>query len=63
MKIALRNLTCAGLALPITLPGGWTLKPAVQYIFIPDSTIGDAAAATYGHKDLVVGSITASYTF
>ena len=52
-----------GLALPITLPGGWTLKPAVQYIFMPDSTLGDAAAATYGHKDLVVGSLMASYTF
>jgi len=52
-----------GLAVPITLPAGWSLKPAVQYVFLPDSTIRDAANTLYGHKDRVVGSLTLSYAF
>ena len=52
-----------GLALPITLPAGWTLKPAVQYVFLPDSAIRNAAETIYGHKDRFVGSLTLSYGF
>jgi len=52
-----------GLALPVTLPAGWTLKPAVQYVCLPDSTIRADADALYGHKDRFVGSVTLSYGF
>jgi hypothetical protein len=61
-KSALNDLVL-GLAVPITLPAGWTLKPMVQYVTLPDSAIGDGAEALYGHKSRVVGSLTASYAF
>jgi hypothetical protein len=61
-KSALNDLVL-GLAAPITLPAGWTLKPMIQYVTLPDSAIGDGAETLYGHKDRVVGSIAASYTF
>ncbi len=57
------NDAIIGLALPVTLPGGWTLKPGVQYICLPDSTIRDGADGLYGHKDRVVGNVTVSYAF
>ncbi|MCX6995762.1 MAG: hypothetical protein NTV49_01425 [Kiritimatiellaeota bacterium] len=34
-----------GLALPITLPSGWSLTPAAQYNFLPNSTIRTASNA------------------
>jgi len=52
-----------GLALPITLPGGVVIKPAIQFVFLPDSDIRDAADSLYGHKDRFVGSVTAVYAF
>lgn len=52
-----------GLALPITLITDLRINPAVQYIFLPDSTMRDAADTVYGHKDRVVGSLTLSYVF
>ena len=52
-----------GLALPVTLPAGWTIKPAVQYVFLPDTASRTAADSIYGHKDRFVGSLTLSYGF
>ena len=52
-----------GLALPITLPGGVVIKTAIQFVFLPDSDIRDAADSLYGHKDRFVGSVTAVYAF
>ena len=52
-----------GLALPIALSKSVTLTPAVQYMFLPDSTIRDAADATYGHQDRFVGSLNLNYAF
>jgi len=57
------NDAVVGLALPITLPGGWSIKPMLQYVFLPDSTIRDDADTLYGHKDRFVGSLTAVYAF
>jgi hypothetical protein len=57
------NDALVGLALPITLPGGVTIKPAVQYVFMPDQAIRDQTESFYGHKDHFIGSITASYGF
>jgi hypothetical protein len=52
-----------GLALPLTLTTDLRINPAVQYIFLPDSSIRDGAETAYGHKDRVVGSLTLSYIF
>ena len=57
------NDAVVGLAVPLTLPGGWSLKPMIQYVCLPDSTIRDDADALYGHKDRFVGSVTAIYAF
>ena len=57
------NDAVVGLAVPLTLPGGWSLKPMIQYVCLPDSTIRDDADALYGHKDRFVGSLTAIYAF
>jgi uncharacterized protein (TIGR02001 family) len=57
------NDAVLGLAVPVTLPAGWTLKPAVQYVFMPDQAIRDQSESFYGHKDHFIGSITASYAF
>ena len=52
-----------GLALPITVLENLTIKPAVSYTYLPDSSISDAAEAVYGDDSHFVGSVTASYTF
>ena len=57
------NDAVLGLALPITVLDNLTVKPAVSYIFLPDSAISDAADAVYGNQDQLIASITASYVF
>lgn len=57
------NDIVVGLAIPIAVIDSLTIKPAVSYIFLPDSSIADAADAVYGEKEQVVASLTASYTF
>ncbi len=52
-----------GLSLPVAVLDNLTLKPAVNYIFFPDSEIRDGAEAVYGEKDRWVGSLVASYSF
>jgi hypothetical protein len=59
---ALNDLT-VGLALPIAVLENLTVKPAISYVYLPDSDIRDAAEAVYGEKDAVVGSLVASYAF
>lgn len=57
------NDAIVGLAIPVTVLDNLTVKPAVSYVFLPDSAIGDAADAAYGDKEQLVASITASYAF
>jgi hypothetical protein len=57
------NDMIVGLAVPVTVLDNLTVKPAVSYVFLPDSAIGDAADAVYGNKDQLVASLTASYAF
>lgn len=52
-----------GAALPIAVLENLTVKPAISYVYLPDSDIRDAAEAVYGEDDAVVGSLTASYAF
>ena len=59
---ALNDLT-VGLAMPVTVLENLTVKPAISYVYLPDSDIRDAADAVYGDKDAVIGSLTASYAF
>lgn len=59
---ALNDVTVS-LSLPIATCPNWTITPGVQYVMLPDSDIEDGADATYGEKDHVVGSLTASYVF
>lgn len=59
---ALNDVT-VGLALPIAVLDNLTIKPAIGYVFLPDSDVADAAEAIYGDKDRVVGSLVASYAF
>lgn len=40
-----------------------TITPGVQYVWLPDSDISDAAAALYKDDSALVGSLKASYTF
>ncbi len=61
-KSAFNDLN-VGLALPIALLPSLTIKPAAVYTCLPDSSIRDAADDVYGHKELLVGSVTVSYTF
>lgn len=59
---ALNDMT-VGMAMPISLRDNLTVKPAISYVFLPDSDVADAAEAIYGDKDRVVGSLVASYAF
>ena len=59
---ALNDVT-VGLALPIAVLENLTVKPALSYVFLPDSDIGDAAEAVYGEDDRLIGSLVASYAF
>ena len=52
-----------GLALPIAVRDNLTIKPAASYVFLPDSSISDAAKSVYGDDNQFVASVTASYTF
>ena len=51
------------LAIPFKPCSAVTLTPAVQYTWLWDSDIEDAADALYKDKEQVVASIKASYTF
>ena len=57
------NDAIVGLAVPVAVLDNLTVKPAVSYVFLPDSAIGNAADSVYGNKEQLVASITASYTF
>ena len=59
---ALNDLV-AGAALPIAVLENLTIKPAISYVYLPDSDIADAAEAVYGEDDRWVGSVAASYAF
>ena len=59
---ALNDLT-VGAALPIAVLENWTVKPAISYVYLPDSDIRDAAEAVYGEDDAVMGSLTVSCAF
>jgi uncharacterized protein (TIGR02001 family) len=61
-EAALNDVT-VGVALPIAVLENLTVKPALSYVFLPDSEIGDAAKAVYGEDDRLVGSLVASYAF
>lgn len=59
---ALNDLV-VGAALPIAVLENLTIKPAISYVYLPDSDIRDGAEALYGEDDAVIGSLTASYAF
>ena len=59
---ALNDLTLSA-ALPIAVTENLAVKPAISYVYLPDSDVRDAAEAVYGEDDAVVGSLTASYAF
>ena len=59
---ALNDLT-VGAALPFALGENLTVKPALSYVYLPDSDIRDAAEEIYGEDDAVVGSLTLSCAF
>jgi hypothetical protein len=59
---ALNDLV-VGLALPVAVRENLTIKPAISYVYLPDSDIADAAKAVYGEDDRWVGSLVASYAF
>ena len=59
---ALNDLV-VGLALPVAVRDNLTIKPAISYVYLPDSDIADAAEAVYGEDDRWVGSVAASYVF
>jgi len=61
-KTALNDVVF-GLALLITATDCLTIKPAIGYVFLPDSSISDAADEVYGNKDSLIGSLTLSYAF
>lgn len=51
------------LAIPFKPCSAITLTPAIQYTWLWDSEIEDAAEGLYKDTDQVIGSIKASYTF
>ena len=57
------NDLALGAALPIAVLENLTVKPAICYVYLPDSDVRGAAEALYGEDDAVVGSLTASYAF
>ena len=59
---ALNDLT-AGVSLPIALTENLTVKPAISYVYLPDSDIRAGAEALYLDKDAFVGSVTLSCAF
>lgn len=61
-KSALNDLAL-GVAAPIALTDNLSLTPSVGYVWLPDSSLADAAKETYGKKEIFFGGVSLSYAF
>ena len=57
------NDLTVGASLPIAVTENLAVKPAISYVYLPDSDIRAGAEALYLDKDALVGSVTLSCAF